>query len=107
VVSQRLIPAKDGGRAPAVEVMRQTRYISDLILKGEIESIKEAMRQSGIPGMQTFDESLYQLYQSGRISLEEALANADSRNDLALRIRLEGAAAQSDSLGTAETPDLA
>jgi len=107
VVSQRLIPAKDGGRAPAVEVMRQTRYISDLILKGEIESIKEAMRQSGIPGMQTFDESLYQLYQSGRISLEEALANADSRNDLALRIRLEGAAAQSDNLGTAVTPDLA
>lgn len=107
VVSQRLIPAKDGGRAPAVEVMRQTRYISDLILKGEIESIKEAMRQSGIPGMQTFDESLHQLYQSGRISLEEALANADSRNDLALRIRLEGAGAQSDSLGTTVTPDLA
>lgn len=90
VVSQRLIPAKDGGRAPAVEVMRQTRYISDLILKGEIESIKEAMRQSGVAGMQTFDESLYQLYHQGRVSLEEALANADSRNDLALRIRLEG-----------------
>lgn len=107
VVSQRLIPAKDGGRAPAVEVMRQTRYISDLILKGEIESIKEAMRQSGVAGMQTFDESLYQLYHQGRVSLEEALANADSRNDLALRIRLEGAAAQSDGPGPRETPDLA
>ena len=107
VVSQRLIPAKDGGRAPAVEVMRQTRYISDLILKGEIESIKEAMRQSGVAGMQTFDESLYQLYHQGRVSLEEALANADSRNDLALRIRLEGAAAPSDGPGPRETPDLA
>ena len=107
VVSQRLIPAKDGGRAPAVEVMRQTRYISDLILKGEIESIKEAMRQSGEAGMQTFDESLYQLYHQGRVSLEEALANADSRNDLALRIRLEGAAAPSDGPGPRETPDLA
>ena len=106
VVSQRLIPAKDGGRAPAVEVMRQTRYISDLILKGEIESIKEAMRQSGIAGMQTFDESLHQLYQSGRISLEEALANADSRNDLALRIRLEGAPTPATALSEVETPGL-
>jgi len=91
VVSQRLIPALDGGRALAVEVMRHTRYISDLILKGEIEGIKEAMRQSDAAGMQTFDMSLYQLYTRERITLEEALANADSRNDLALRIRLEGA----------------
>ncbi|MFZ1536749.1 MAG: PilT/PilU family type 4a pilus ATPase [Chromatiaceae bacterium] len=95
IVSQRLIPTRDGsGRVPAVEVMRLTRYIADLILKGEIESIKEAMRQSDIPGMQTFDMSLYQLYTSGRISLEEALVNADSRNDLSLRIRLEGAGGQ-------------
>ncbi|MGB8144315.1 MAG: PilT/PilU family type 4a pilus ATPase [Chromatiaceae bacterium] len=91
VVSQRLIPARDGGRALAVEVMRHTRYISDLILKGEIEGLKEAMRQSDAAGMQTFDMSLYQLYTRERITLEEALANADSRNDLALRIRLEGA----------------
>ena len=94
VVSQRLIPARDGGRAPAVEVMRHTRYISDLILKGEIEGLKEAMRQSDAAGMQTFDMSLYQLYTRERITLEEALANADSRNDLALRIRLEGAGGQ-------------
>ena len=105
IISQRLIPARDGsGRAPAVEVMRLTRYIADLILKGEIEGIKEAMRQSDIPGMQTFDMSLYQLYTRGRISLEEALANADSRNDLALRIRLEGAGTQGEAAPLAGEP---
>ena len=84
--------------------MRLTRYIADLILKGEIEGIKEAMRQSDIPGMQTFDMSLYQLYTRGRISLEEALANADSRNDLALRIRLEGAGTQEEAAPLAGEP---
>jgi len=90
VISQRLIPTIDGSRAPAVEVMLLSRYVSELILKGEIKGLKDAMEQSEMAGMQTFDQSLYQLYRSDRISLEQALENADSRNDLSLRIRLEG-----------------
>jgi twitching motility protein PilU len=91
VISQRLIPTIDGGLAPAVEVMLPSRYIAELILKGEINGIKEAMKESGMPGMQTFDQALYQLHKNGRIDLDQALANADSRNDLSLRIRLDGA----------------
>jgi twitching motility protein PilU len=91
VVSQRLIPSLDGGRAPAVEVMLLSRYVSELILKGEIKSLKDAMEESEMSGMQTFDQALYQLYKGGRISEKEALANADSRNDLSLRIRLDEA----------------
>ena len=89
VVSQRLIAPLDGGYIPAVEVMLLSRYISELILLGEVRKIKDAMEESKLDGMQTFDQALYQLYQTGRIGLEEALANADSRNDLSLRIRLE------------------
>ena len=90
VISQRLIPAIDGTRAVAVEVMLLSRYISELILKGEVKSLKEAMGQSEMAGMQTFDQALYQLYHDGRITLDQALENADSRNDLSLRIRLDG-----------------
>ena len=88
VVSQRLLRDANGGRVPAVEVMLLSSYVSELILKGDTHGLKDAMEQSDIRGMQTFDQSLYNLYKSGRISLDEALANADSRNDLALRIRL-------------------
>lgn len=94
VVSQRLIVSKDGGLVPAVEVMLLSRYISELIKKGEIKNMKEAIGQSEIHGMQTFDQSLYRLYRSGQITLEEALKNADSRNDLSLRIRLDAGASE-------------
>jgi twitching motility protein PilU len=88
VVSQRLIPTKEGGRRAAVELLVQTAYTAELIQKGKIHDIKEAMEQGEQRGMMTFDQSLYELYQEGAISLDEALSHADSRNNLALRIRL-------------------
>ena len=88
VASQRLIRGTDGKRVPAVEVMLLTSYISELIQKGDIHGLKEAMEQGGQRGMQTFDQSLYELYSQGKIGLEEALVNADSKNNLALKIRL-------------------
>ncbi len=97
VISQRLLQSTDGGRVPAVEVMLLSRYVSELILKGEIKGLKDAMEQSEMDGMQTFDQALYELYQKKRITLEEALDNADSRNDLALRIRLDSAGTQGNS----------
>jgi twitching motility protein PilU len=101
VVSQRLIPAKDGSRRAAVEVLVQTSYTAELIQKGKIQDIKEAMEQGGERGMITFDQSLYDLYQEGAISVEEALNHADSRNNLALRIRLNSGpkAAENKAVG--------
>lgn len=86
VISQRLVKKKGGGRVAAVEVMVCTPYISELILKGEIDSIREAMAESSEGDMQTFDDSLYRLYQTDVIELEEALNNADSRTNLETRI---------------------
>lgn len=94
VISQRLIPTKDGGRRAAVEVMVQTSYIAELIQKGKIHDIKDAMEQGEQRGMVTFDQSLYDLYLEGAISLEDALGHADSRNNLALRIRLNAGGAK-------------
>jgi len=92
VVSQRLVSSVDGKRLPAVEVLLNSPYVAELIQKGEIETIKEAMEQSTDRGMQTFDQSLYTLYTEGKITMKEALDHADSRNNLGLRIRLgEGA----------------
>lgn len=89
VVSQRLLRnARGGRRVPAVEILLQTSHVSDLILKGEIFKLKEAMKQGIDSGMMTFEESLLRLYQSGNITLDEALDNADSRADLSLRVRL-------------------
>jgi twitching motility protein PilU len=89
IVSQRLIPTVDGKRTVAVEVLLGTPMICDLILKGEVHKIKEIMEKSENIGMQTFDGALYKLYKSGQITLEEALRNADSQNNLRLRISLE------------------
>ena len=97
VVSQRLIPAKDGSRRAAVEVLMQTSYTAELIQKGKIHDIKEAMEQGSERGMITFDQSLYELYQEGAISVEEALNHADSRNNLALRIRLNSGPKTADT----------
>ena len=91
VVSLRLLHGLDGHRVPAVEILLKSPYVSDLIAKGEVDLLKEAMKMAVDRGMQTFDESLFHLYVDGRISLETALDNADSRNDLQLRINLSGA----------------
>jgi twitching motility protein PilU len=82
VISQRLVKKPDGGRAPAVEVLINSRYIAELIEKGDLGEIKDAMEKSMVPGSQTFEQCLYTLYASGVITLEEALNNADSANNL-------------------------
>ncbi|MEE9286768.1 MAG: type IV pili twitching motility protein PilT, partial [Gammaproteobacteria bacterium] len=100
VISQRLIPLKDGkGRIPAVEVMINSPLIADLILEGEISGIKELMAKSTESGMQTFDQSLFNLHEKGKISYDEALRNADSINDLRLRFKLESKDAKGKQLG--------
>lgn len=86
VVSQRLIPDVKGKRCAAIEVMINTPHIATLILKGELYAIKEAMATSGSKGMKTFDSALYDLYKEGKVSLEEALKNADSQNDMEAKI---------------------
>lgn len=89
MISQRLLPLKDAkGRVPAVEVLLNSPLISDLIFKGEIRGIKEIMKRSRELGMQTFDQSLFDLYELGLIRYEDALRNADSLNDLRLQIKL-------------------
>jgi len=89
VVSQRLLPGMDGKRTAAIEILIGTPLVSDLILKGEIDKIKDVMQKSENIGMCTFDSALYKLYKDGKISLEEALRNADSQNNLRLRVSLE------------------
>jgi twitching motility protein PilU len=91
VISQRLLPVKEGkGRVPAVEVLLNSPLISDLIFKGEIHEIKEIMKKSREIGMQTFDQALFDLYEAGRISYEDALRFADSTNEVRLAIKLHG-----------------
>ncbi|MFA6903089.1 MAG: PilT/PilU family type 4a pilus ATPase [Gallionellaceae bacterium] len=89
IISQRLIPTRDGkGRAAAIEILLNSPLIADLIFKGEVNQIKEAMKKSRELGMQTFDQCLFDLYEAEKISYEEALKNADSVNDLRLNIKL-------------------
>lgn len=95
-VSQRLVPTVDGKRAAAFEILLGTPTVSELILRGDIDGIKEAMEKSETLGMQTFDAALFKLYDQGRISLEEALKNADSANNLRLRIKLHSQAGPAD-----------
>jgi len=90
-ISQRLIPMREGkGRVAAIEIMLNSPLISDLIFKGDVHEIKEIMSRSRELGMQTFDQSLFGLYEAGLISYEDALRNADSVNDLRLKIKLHG-----------------
>lgn len=89
MVAQRLIPKKEGkGRVAAIEVMLNSPLISDLIFKGAVHEIKEIMAKSKELGMQTFDQALFDLFEAGKISYEDALRNADSVNDLRLKIKL-------------------
>jgi twitching motility protein PilU len=99
MISQRLIPKKESkGRAVAIEIMLNSPLISDLIFKGEVHEIKELMKKSRELGMQTFDQSLFELHEADLITYEDALRNADSVNDLRLTIKLEGKAAKNRDL---------
>lgn len=99
IISQRLIPLKGGeGRVPAVEIMLNTPLMADLIFKGKIHEMKELMSKSNEHGMQTFDQALFELYEEDYITYEDALRNADSVNDLRLRIKLQGKEASSQDL---------
>ena len=96
IVSQRLVPASDGKRVAVNEILIGTPRVQDLILKSRISTLKEAMAAGVHEGMQTFDQALYLLYKSGKITLDTALANADSANNLRLRIKLEAGEKVSD-----------
>ena len=99
LVSQRLIPTIAGnGRIAAIEIMINSPLMSDLIFKGQVHEIKELIAKSNELGMQTFDQALFDLYENGQIKYEDALRNADSVNDLRLRIKLEGKNASTTDL---------
>jgi len=101
IVSQRLIPLKEGkGRAAAVEVLLNSPLISDLIHKGEVHGIKEIMKKSRELGMQTFDQALFDLHEQGKISYEDALRFADSMNEVRLMIKLHGQETKDKDLNT-------
>lgn len=101
VVAQRLIPVKDGkGRVAAIEVMLNSPLISDLIFKGNVHEIKEIMKKSREMGMQTFDMALFEHYEADKISYEDALRNADSMNELRLKIKLEGKEAKNKDINS-------
>ncbi|GAP35050.1 PilT/PilU family type 4a pilus ATPase [Piscinibacter sakaiensis] len=101
LISQRLVQHQDGkGRVAAVEVMLNSPLISDLIFKGEVTEIKEIMRRSRELGMQTFDQSLFDLYEANMITMEDALRNADSINDLRLNIKLNSQRARNKDLSS-------
>ena len=103
IVSQRLIPSTDGRRVAALEILMDTPRLKDLIKKGEVDSLKEGMEQGIQEGCQTFDQALFSLYKDGKISLEHALINADSANNLRLKIKLAGLKA--DEEPAAEQPE--
>ncbi|MES2886513.1 MAG: PilT/PilU family type 4a pilus ATPase [Pseudomonadota bacterium] len=99
LVSQRLLPRQEGkGRAAAVEILLNTPLISDLIFKGDVSEIKEIMKRSRELGMQTFDQSLFDLYEGHAVTYEDVLRNADSVNDLRLQIKLHSQRARGSDL---------
>ena len=99
LISQRLMPREQGrGRIAAVEIMLNTPLVGDMIFKGEVAEIKELMKRSRELGMQTFDQSLFDLYEARHITYDDALRNADSVNDLRLQIKLQSQRARSNDL---------
>ena len=99
MVSQRLLPRQEGkGRIAAVEIMLNTPLVADMIFKGEVGDIKELMKRSRELGMQTFDQALFDLYESHAVTYEDAMRNADSVNDLRLQIKLNSQRARSSDL---------
>jgi len=100
MVSQRLLPIKHGkGRVPAVEILINTPLVSDLILKGKMDELHDVISRSNESGMLTFDQSLFGLFENDLISYDEAVRNADSQNDLRLKIKLESKSAHAGELG--------
>jgi twitching motility protein PilU len=91
VISQRLLPGRDSKRVLATELLLHSAYVADLILKGAVDEIRHAIEKSGGVGMHTFDQVLLELFNAGRIDQDTALANADSRTDLSLRMRVHSA----------------
>ena len=107
IISQRLLPRESGsGRIAAMEILLQTPRVSDLIFKGEVTELKEVMKKSERLGMNTFDQALFELFERGLISYEEALKNADSKNEVRLRVKLESKRAATDPTAIAEGLDL-
>ena len=104
IISQRLIPSVDGKRAPALEILLDTPRMKDLIKRGEVDTIKEGMEAGVQEGCQTFDQALFMLYKEGKIGLEQALVNADSTNNLRLKIKLAGLKVDEDPVEE-QTPD--
>ncbi len=99
IVSQRLLPREEGkGRIAAVEILLNTPLVSDMIFKGEVGELKELMKRSREHGMQTFDQALFDLFEAGQVTYEDALRNADSVNDLRLNIKLHSVRARSRDL---------
>jgi twitching motility protein PilU len=96
IISQRLVPKAGGGRCAAIEILLNSPFVSDLIFKGEVHALKEAMAKSAEMGMQTFDQALYTLFEAGQITYEDALRNADSMSELKLNIKLNSKRAQKD-----------
>lgn len=86
IISQRLVRSRSGGRVAAFELMLNTPHIKDLILKGDISEVKEALKESGEKGVQNFDEALLNLYKAGTVTLEEAMSHADSRSNLEAKV---------------------
>ena len=103
VISQRLVRTKGGGRMAAVEVLLNTRHIAELIEKGEIGEIKEALEKSMSPGSQTFEQALFKLFMDGKITQDEAMANADSATNMLWLIN-QATAGDISSAGKAPTP---
>jgi len=99
IMSQRLVRRMDGeGRVPAVEVMINSPLMADLILQGRVHDLKELIKNSTELGMRTFDQALFDLFEAGVIDYREALRNADSVNDLRLRIKLESSRAKTNDI---------
>jgi twitching motility protein PilU len=98
IISQRLVRKDGGGRVAAMEIMINSPLVSDLIYKGEVAGIKEVMARSNEQGMITFDQFLFQLFEDGLISYDEAVRNADSQNELRLRVKLESRRARQNLL---------
>ncbi len=108
MISQRLIPRESGmGRVAAMEIMLASPLINDLIFRGEVAAIKEVMAKSTRLGMQTFDQALFQLFEDGAISYDEALRNADSKNELRLRIKLQSKREDASSVEHSQSLQLA
>ena len=107
IISQRLIKRESGtGRIAAMEILLQSPLVSDLIFKGAIAELKEVMKKSNRIGMNTFDQALFDLFEAGMISYDEALKNADSKNEIRLRIKLESKRAEQDPTAVDDGLDL-